>query len=364
MKQTHLPDKFYSGSITVVVVSAIMSVLVQLWLGFDISQFSHSLIGDRGDTVLNSAFLYQALDNLLHRPLHPGYMPMFYNEPNAFWYSIAPYGIAAVTLPVYLLSGENIVLTHNLYVIFSTVATAWIGFLLTYYLLPVSRFFAVLAGLMIAFATWRTGEIPHIETLSFQFPLLALYCLHRLIDTPRRRWAVGLALAFWLTMNTSGYLMWVFLMSGIVVMLYLLLRRRRFITRHFIALMMFAIVLATVISAPFIIGKWQNDVLRRGFGRDNINDISANPEEFLDSTALIYWKRLPGFGDQKLFIGFLPIIFSLAALWHYRRSSKTPESDHAFSTRDILILYAVIVVVGYVLMLGPDLTLSSGEDTH
>src|SRR3954447_17111476 len=112
------------GTISVITLSTALVLLMLVWMGYNLADLPHQLIGNHfGDIHLNSWFVYQAIDNLLNHPGDLGHSGMYYGEPASFAYSIAPYGIAIVVLPLYLLSGSNLELTYNLYFIATFVLT-------------------------------------------------------------------------------------------------------------------------------------------------------------------------------------------------------------------------------------------------
>jgi hypothetical protein len=58
----------YAGSIAILVIASILTALAFIWKGYAFSNLSTVLIGDQLDTLSNAANLYQAFDNLWHRP--------------------------------------------------------------------------------------------------------------------------------------------------------------------------------------------------------------------------------------------------------------------------------------------------------
>ncbi len=139
-------------------------------------------------------------------------------------------------LPFYLLTGANVTLTTNLYIVLTFVLTAWAGYLLARYLFKSPPLVAWLVGLFIAFAPVRIVhlQLSHPEILSTQWLLLSIYCLHRLIDRPRWGWAAGLAITFWLNFITSAYLGYFFLVYAVLLIVYLLVSGRDLLNRQLI----------------------------------------------------------------------------------------------------------------------------------
>src|SRR4051812_15436830 len=129
----------FQGSLAELLLATLLILASLTWLGYDLKMISKTFIGNSGDTLANSSAIYQALDNLLHRPSDLGYSTIFYGERDSFFFTIAPYGIAVAVLPIYLISGGNLELTYNLYWIATFVLTAWAVYLLVEYLLQPPR---------------------------------------------------------------------------------------------------------------------------------------------------------------------------------------------------------------------------------
>ena len=108
-------------------------------------------------------------------------------------------------------------------------------------------------GIFIAFAPVRVMhlQLSHLEILSTQWLHLSLYFLHRMLDTPRWRWAVGLAVTFWLIFITSAYLGYFFLIYAAIFILYDLLIRRDLLTRRFVIAVLVAALIAALLLLPF-----------------------------------------------------------------------------------------------------------------
>lgn len=348
------------GALSVIVLSAILAILAFQWVGYDYGQFSSEVMpASRYDPLAAGWTVYQAIDNLLHRPLDLGYSPALHGDPASFGYTIAPYGIAVAVLPVYLLSGQDLELTLNLYFLSTFVLTAWAAYILIRYLLVVPQSAAVLMALSVAFAQYRFAQIWHIESLSLQFYILAVYCLHRLIDSPGWRWAVGLAVMFWFTMLTSGYLGMAFIVTAGVIGLYVLIQRWELLTRRLFAALLLSAGLAVVLCLPFMAFRFENESFSAGYPLKEAMLYSAEPREWLSGTSFIYSRWVPAKnGEVALFVGFTPLILAFIG-WHYRRRGDVASADQRkFSMREVVIIYAIVTLVGYLLSLGPVLQMN------
>jgi len=304
------------------------------------------------------------MDNLLRRPTELGYSTIFFGEPNSFSYTIAPYAIALVSLPTYLLSGGNLILTYNLYWIATFVLTAWTGYLLAQYLLKAPIGIACVVGILISFAQFRFLHSGHVETLSFQFLLLSLYCLHRLIDKPRLGWALALAASFWLTLMASGYLGIYFVLCGVVIISYVLLKLAPRPRRDLFRMLMIAGNIGAVACLPFLLIR----TARIGVTYEEFVQFSATPRDWFLGTSQIYTGVLPYRDEVTLFLGFTPILLAFAG-WRWRndllsvvmntsRDSTTSEK-RTLSPVEVINLYGILVLMGYVMTLGPVLRLGT-----
>src|ERR1043166_1411355 len=165
-------------------------------------------------------------------------------------YTIAPYSLAVVLLPCYLLLGQNLELTLNLYLLATYPLTAWAVFLLVRYLFNAPQRIAIVAGLVAGFAQWRFLHVVHFESLSTQFYLFSIYFLHRLIDEPRLQWGIGFAALCWLTFFTSGYLGMMVVVTVGIIGLFTLMARRRDITRRLLLQSALAAMVLVSLSLP------------------------------------------------------------------------------------------------------------------
>jgi hypothetical protein len=359
------------GSVAVLVASTALALLALAWMGYDLRLLPVALIGDgppavddggHHEAVYGSWMLYQALDNLLERPLDPGYSTMFYGDPASFAYSSTHYGIALVALPVYLISGKNLVLTFNLYLIATFPLSAWAVYLLCRHVLRAAAGACVVAGLMVAFSQFRLVHIWHIELLSTQFYVLGLYGLHRLIDAPRLRRAAGLGAVCALTVLASGYLGAALAITGGIVLVYAL--ARRVITRRHILPLVLTGVLAVMLCLPLIVFRYENATFAAGRRYVEVVGMAARPVDWLRGGSALYggYVPVPNTLERVLWVGALPL--SLAALaWPLSQRREFEQADgprRALGRRDVVLLYSLVIVAGYVLTLGPELAVGGG----
>lgn len=341
-----------SGPLAVILISTALALLALTWMGFDLRLIAKALPGNMVDTHFEPWSLYQAIDNLLHRPTDLGYAPIFYNDPNPFATTNATYGIAFVTLPIYLISGGNIALVSNLYLILTFPLTAWAGYVLVRYLIDAPRPVAVLVGLMLAFSPFRFTWPTQIETLSMHLYLLSLYFLHRLLDTPRADLSGGLVVVFWLMVLTSPYLAVMFLFTGIGVLLAALIGHRERITPKFITCLAAASLAGLVLVWPFVAYRFSNPTFAAGHDYQTFIKFASRPDEWMRSLSQFSTSF-----HLTNFPGITPFALSLMAAWCTRRREERPpgESKRTFSRRDLVWLYGCVIVVGYLLSVGPEI---------
>lgn len=346
-------------------------LIMLAWLGYDLHHLSHVFITSRNeDTRLNAWTIQQAIDNLLHHPTDLGYAGIFYGASEPFVYTIAPYGIAIMALPVYLLTGQNIVLTYNLYFLATYILTAWAAYLLIHYLLNPTFPIALLMSLMITFAQFRQVHVMHVETLSMEFPLLGLYCLHRLLDESRLRWAISLSVTFGLTMITSGNLAMAFVIIAAIVLISVLIGHRPVLTPRRISLFILAAGFGALILWPFIRFRFGNPVFARGYSLTEIVWYSGTPIGWLTGDSFLYQSLMPVRGEDTLFLGVTPLVLAALA-WCCRKMTATSAGSptaaggnsrtRIFSSREVVILYGVVILVGYLFTIGPAINLGDGR---
>ncbi|NDJ78711.1 MAG: glycosyltransferase family 39 protein [Chloroflexi bacterium] len=369
----------YRGTLAVVGLSLLLALATIEWVGGDLSTFSSRLQPFHdGDLLLNSWTMYQAYDNLLHRPFNLGYSGIFYDEPASFAYTIAPYGIAVFTLPVYLLTGNDLLLTYNLYLVATFVLTAWAFYALVRYLLSAPRTAAIIMALAVTFSQWRLTQIVHIESLSTQFLLCAIYAFHRLVDEARWRWVFLLSGAFFFTFLSSGYLGMFLIVMAATIALYLVARYPDRLTLRVLGMLSAAAVIAIVVCLPFLLYRLDNPDFRAGYTLNEVFTHSASLDALVRGNTLIYHDLISGdITEGALFPGFSVLVLALLG-WMWRHHGGKPNveataSDEAvqdgtktavriaLTPRDVVSVYGVIIVVGVVLCLGPVLRIDDNE---
>ncbi len=354
------PMRKHSGSAGLILLTTLLTLLALVWMGYDLRLLPLALIGRLGDTYTNSWTLHQAIDNLLHSPTDLGRAPIFYGEPVPFAYTIAPYGMALAVLPLYLLSGGNIILVFNLYLIATFPLTAWSAYLLARYLVRASWPVAALIGVMVAFAPARFLHLAQIEILSTFWHLLALYCLHRLLDRPGPRWAATLAIVFWFLLLTSGYLAYMLMIAGVILLVMVALSHRQALMPRFALYFLAACIAGIALCWPFIAFRFENPAFLAGHSYKVIAGFSAAPQDWLVGYSQLYIAtKAHIYRFMALFVGITPIVLSLLGLWYgvRRGADDRPGDEPCLPSRTILLAYGLITLTGYLFTLGPELRL-------
>lgn len=343
------------GQIAVILLSLTLTILSIQWMGYHFSLFTTAYIGGIGDPLLNSWTIYQGIYNLTHWPIDLGYSTIFYGDQSTFAYTISPYGISLFVLPIYFLTGQNNEMTYNIYYILTFVLTGWVSFKLIRSLVAASVGASIISALMLVFSQFRMLHVGHIETLSTQFLLLSLFYLHKLLDRPSWRSALGLSIAFWFCLLTSGYLGVIFLMMALIILLFFFLQLQAITLEH---IKYFALsgIIAVGGCFPFLLIRLQNEAASVGQSFEQSLAYSAKLDGWVSGASHIYRYAVPFQGEGAVFLGFTPIVLAIIA-WRLRAQHKdaAPIADHpqAATARWVLPLYGIISLVGLALSLGP-----------
>jgi hypothetical protein len=352
----------------------LLAVLAFGWKGYDFANFGTVVIGDQGDTLTFTSLVYQAIDNLVHRPTDLGYALIYYGDPSPFAYTVAPYGVAVTVLPLYLITGFNLELTMNIYILLTFALTALAVYLLVRYLLDVPIPVAAFAGLMVAFAQFRFLHVAHVETLSTQFYILALYLLHRFLDAPTRKWAIWLAVGFWFTFFTSGYMGYMFFVAAAIVLLFLFFWQQLPLDRESLRAAAIFVLTTVMISLPFLAMRSEKGGALSGYSVQTIEHYAANPIDWTSGSSFLYFSLTKFANEKTLFLGFTPIALALAGWLLRRRAAAAVDPAPAvaaaagspggappprrLSHYQVLVIYGTMIVVGYLLTLGPRIAFS------
>lgn len=345
------------GQILIVGLSTVLAGIAFNWTGIDFLQVDKIFWGSRYDEYLNSYTLWQALENLQNRPTDLGYSLMFHNNPDSLGYTIAPYGMAIFVMPLYLLSGENIFTTYNVYIFLTIPLTALSAYLLARQVVKARPIPAIIAALMLAFCQYRFVHFGQIENQSFQFYIFGLYAFHMLLEKSAWRWVVATAVAFWLTFLTSGYFAAMFVVTGLVIMVYLTVKRPEVLDRQRLIRLGATAGLFIVLVLPFLPFRFGNEEFGSGAQYDLLIAYSAPVEGWVAGVSLIYHESpfVDNLVEHAIFVGFTPLILTVLA-WRTRKSADEIEQfagSSLLSIRENLLIYGITILIGFVLSLGP-----------
>jgi hypothetical protein len=147
--------------------------------------------------------------------------------------------------------------------------------------------------------------------------------------------------------------------TAVVIGLIVLLKRSDVLTRRFWAALALAALIAVVITGPFVAFRFDNKTFEGGYSLDTAIYYSAEPRDWLSGTSFIYTGLNPSpvGGERDLFPGFVPLLLGYLG-WRWRGDDGDPRAGRVFSSREVVSLYALIIVTGYVLTLGPVLKIN------
>lgn len=286
---------------------------------------------DHGDQYLNAWIMWWDYRQTFHDPLNLFHAPIFYPFRYALAFSEHNYGIALIFFPLFALGLRPLTIAG---------LAQLLGFVLSCYgafrlarTLTGSRGVAWVAGLAYGFAPYRFHQLAHLNYMFAGWIPLVLEAL--VIFLRRRTWrsAMWLALAFF--MNALTCIHW-FVLTLVPLALSAALLLTRYRIWHHRELWQRAVVClgaAMLLLLPFLL-PYQRAATLYGFVRkpEDAALYSARPIHWLTAEGRI--KLWHGFGppadsgEKGLFPGLLPIIFSLAAIFLVKRTSRHETDNH------------------------------------
>ena len=162
---------------------------------------------DLGDALLN---MFLIAWNARVLPLSDAWWsaPQFFPLPGATAFSEHLLGLAPITTPVFLATG-NAVLAYNAAFFLSFPLSAFGAHLLGFELTR-RHGAAIIAGLAYGFAPYRVSQLAHVQVLSAYWIPFALASLHVFARTGRSRWAAAFAVCWLMQALTCGYYLFYF----------------------------------------------------------------------------------------------------------------------------------------------------------
>ena len=247
---------------------------------------------------------------------------IYYPEPNTLAFSDAMVVESLIASPL-LWAGIRPVLVHNLLLLGAIVASAIAMFLLVNRLTR-NRAAGVIAGIIFAFAPYRFEHYMHMELQWTMWMPLALWAVHRTIDSGR--WQHGLQAGCFVALQMlSSVYYGIFLATllPLVTGLLLLTVPRPQALRALKALAVGAAAAAIVCS---IYALPYRAAARQVGPRppDQIRQFSAQPSDYLVATPgnRIYGGLFESQGERRLFPGIVAVLLAIAGLL-LRRATLT-----------------------------------------
>jgi hypothetical protein len=267
---------------------------------------------DLGDPLLNTSLIAW---NARTMPLTSRWwnVPQFYPQPGMTALSEHLLGLAPLTTPIVVLSG-NPLLAYNAAFLLSFVWCGLAAHLLAF-VLTRRHDVGVLAGLGFAFAPYRMSQIAHLQVLSAYWLPLALVGLHLYFGDRRPRWLVLFAVSWLMQALACGY--YLFYLSTLVLLwlVWFAVGRERWSQ---IGRVMLAWGVAALAMAPIAYGYLK---FQRAYGLkrwpDEIESFSADIASVLKaSDSLWIWGRLDVVGrpESALFPGLTIVVVVLVGV--------------------------------------------------
>ena len=204
----------------------------------------------QADTQLNAWALAWVAHQIVRDPVHLFDANIFYPERHALAFSEHLFVQAMIGAPVRWAGGSPI-LVYNLVLLAGLALTGWAAAIVIERWTG-SWLAGITSGSLAAFNSFTLTHFPHIQLLHLEFFPIALFALDRLLDAPRMKNAVRLAVWYVLQALTSMYFL-VFtaiaLVAAAAARPFDWIGSRR---RSVLPLLLFAGVLAAVALLPFL----------------------------------------------------------------------------------------------------------------
>jgi hypothetical protein len=301
---------------------------------------------DNGDARLNAWAISWVAHQVVQDPLRLFEANTFHPLPHSLAYSENLTALGIMALPL-LAATDDLVLTNNLLLLFSMFAAAmamyWLAQVLTG-----SHVAAVLAGFFFSFATFRFNRLPHLQLQFYAFLPLFLASWHLYLAGRRLRHLALVGLFFVLQALAGTYLGAMSAVAlGIAVATLLPLSRPSGRDALRIAALFAVIALALVpFVRPYL---WVHRVLGVEWDLPGVGSLSATPASYLASSSHLYgalsehvWRDAPP--RDYLFPGLTLLLLGAVGIVLLARER---------GRRPVLLCYAAILVLGFVISLGP-----------
>jgi len=272
-------------------------------------------VPDLGDPLFSIWRLSWIAHQLPRDPLRLFDANIFHPHSRTLAYSDATLVPALAAAPL-LWAGVHQVLVYNL-LFFAAIAFSGVTTFVLMHALTGRRSAALVSGLLFAFASFRFAHYAHLELQMIFWTPLALYWLHRMLVTGRKRYGLLTGIAVGLQTLSSIY----YGMFAAIFMAVLAVALR--LAGHFTIRRVVPATIAAVICAAVIIGPYALPYLhaRDTVGeraRHEIDAFSARPADYLGAHSRSVHRRWLGGsvnGERELFPGVVPLALAAIALW-------------------------------------------------
>jgi len=234
---------------------------------------------DAPDTVLHEWILAWIAHQAPRDPLHLFDANIFYPEPHTLAYSDHLIVQGSMAAPL-LWAGASPVVAYNVVLLAGFALTGWsVSLLMRRW--TGSWLAGVLAGSLAAFNALTLTRLPQIQDQHLEFFPLALLALDQLLQTPRLRHAIALAIWYLLQALTAGYIL---VFSFLSLLAAAIARPRDWIARgrELVIPMLAATTLVVVLLLPFMVPYLE---VHREVGLTrSLNEValySAHPTDYL-----------------------------------------------------------------------------------
>ena len=298
--------------------------------------------GDLGDSLLNMWILGWGAEHIPR--LLTGSMSwqqfwqanIFHPEPYTLALSEHMFAQALQVLPVYWLTG-NLILCYNL-VFLSTFFLSALGAYLFVRDLTGDWRAAFLAGLVYGFLPYRLAQIPHVQVMSAQWMPFALWGFHRFIGRGSRAGLAAGTAALVLQNWSCGYYLLYFAVVLPPCLIYLMWsagalgRRRVWLGLGIAAAVTFSLsypFLAPYLEAQRVFGfeRQLGEVLF--FSANVWSYVTSSEGLVLLGPLLRYYPR----SESETFLGFVPMLLTVAALVHLLVTTRASDAAPAAPSR-------------------------------
>ena len=283
---------------------------------------------DNADAQLNAWVLAWVAHQVGRDPVHLFDANIFYPERNTLAFSEHLFVPAMLGAPLSW-AGAPPVLVHNLVLLAGMALTGWATSLVLARWTGSWRA-GVLAGSVAAFNAHTLTRLPHVQAMHVEFLPLALLALDRLLERPRVRTSLALAVSYALQALCSGYLL---VFTTLALGVGALVRASEWLApsraKRALPAIALAAVIAAVICAPFLrpyaVARSEQG-LRRSMSE--VTMFSASLRDYWTTGSRLHgalWTRRVPRGQDSLFPGVVPLALGLGAIvsglaWRDRRA--------------------------------------------